>query len=588
MAAVSAANPHSAAAPTLNDDHEWDYDDVHRTESAPIMPSLLRGKIFNIMQLPQVNYAIANRWTHGDMQISKREKPSVFSETVNGDYAYAAEAEVSDQAPYVPNSDPTTRSHAANGNSHSWKSTNRPYEDSRGPASHAPGYDGRMNGGYHEDGVTEQVPSGRNGAAASRRGTVDSKHSRAEFGPDDSSKWIHRDKLAQIESEELQAAGFILPKRRSHSRVRKDNRYQDQSAHPSTIDEPASEQYATSGSRMSSNSTNPNFADSETTPLWDLRLPDEIAASENVGFTMPNGLSKGGTRIPVAKVSPAPIPLDYLERPTPVSRKHTGDGITKDAESIAYPKPRSRSASVKLLDAASTGPIPAKRTTSDVSPKKPTASAPGNRKPSSRGPSGSGRPKTRSGANKDSVSSNGGTRPSTRSGDLGPGSNSSRQPEGDPPWLLSAYRPDPRLPPDQQLLPTVARRLQQERWEKEGKFGNVLDKEFRPLTDDGFLAPPDAQDEPIDEPEPKSPSTHSGQPDGWPLKVDVSRSQTPKPNAYSTMPRIQDMHSQPSPLTPGIQQQRPLSPAVVKAPERPEQRVSEKQQNEGCGCCVVM
>ena len=27
--------------------------------------------------------------------------------------------------------------------------------------------------------------------------------------------------------------------------------------------------------------------------------------------------------------------------------------------------------------------------------------------------------------------------------------------EGDPPWMVSAYTPDPRLPPDQQLLPTA-------------------------------------------------------------------------------------------------------------------------------------
>ena len=63
--------------------------------------------------------------------------------------------------------------------------------------------------------------------------------------------------------------------------------------------------------------------------------------------------------------------------------------------------------------------------------------------------------------------------------------------EGEPPWMVSAFRPDPRLPPEQQLLPTVAKRLQQEKWEREGKVGNVYDKEFRPLTDEGFLEPPE-------------------------------------------------------------------------------------------------
>ena len=59
--------------------------------------------------------------------------------------------------------------------------------------------------------------------------------------------------------------------------------------------------------------------------------------------------------------------------------------------------------------------------------------------------------------------------------------------------MISAYKPDPRLPPDQQLLPTVAKRLQQEKWEQEGKFGNIYDKEFRPLNEEGFLKPPELE-----------------------------------------------------------------------------------------------
>lgn len=35
------------------------------------------------------------------------------------------------------------------------------------------------------------------------------------------------------------------------------------------------------------------------------------------------------------------------------------------------------------------------------------------------------------------------------------------RPEGEPPWLATMYKPDPRLPPDQQLLPTHAKRMQQ-------------------------------------------------------------------------------------------------------------------------------
>src|ERR1700755_2777293 len=52
------------------------------------------------------------------------------------------------------------------------------------------------------------------------------------------------------------------------------------------------------------------------------------------------------------------------------------------------------------------------------------------------------------------------------------------------------YKPDPRLPPDQQLLPTHAKRLAQEQWEKEGKVGTVYDREFRLLNTESFPEKP--------------------------------------------------------------------------------------------------
>lgn len=103
--------------------------------------------------------------------------------------------------------------------------------------------------------------------------------------------------------------------------------------------------------------------------------------------------------------------------------------------------------------------------------------------------------------------------------------------EGDPPWLVSAYKPDPRLPPDQQLLPTVARRLQQEKWEQEGKFGSIYDKDFRPLTGEGFLSPPEnmpsSSSDDIVKQEVEKPA------DDWPLKSP----EVPKSPASPPCPR---------------------------------------------------
>jgi hypothetical protein len=151
--------------------------------------------------------------------------------------------------------------------------------------------------------------------------------------------------------------------------------------------------------------------------------------------------------------------------------------------------------------------------------------------------------------------------------------------------MISAYQPDPRLPPEKQLLPTVARRLQQEKWEKEGKFGNIYDREFRPLTDEGFLKPPEARTSVPRAAEEKQ------LPEEWPLKTEP----VPRSPQYSTMPRIQDKpHTSPlpSPRAPSRQQQYqiqreqlPLSPQdILSVQEQPDEQPPKK----GCGCCIVM
>lgn len=165
-------------------------------------------------------------------------------------------------------------------------------------------------------------------------------------------------------------------------------------------------------------------------------------------------------------------------------------------------------------------------------------------------------------------------------------------PEGDPPWLASMYKPDPRLPPDQQLLPTVAKRLQQEQWEKEGKFGNTYDREFRPLSE--MEVPDQPPDQPSDTvPEPQTIEvieTKLEQPQpGWPLRgpkspaLSTGRPGTSSNGSYSTMPKLQTQgngkpQSIPTMPSPKIIQQSP-----IRMPEPPEDT-----KKKGCGCCVVM
>lgn len=157
--------------------------------------------------------------------------------------------------------------------------------------------------------------------------------------------------------------------------------------------------------------------------------------------------------------------------------------------------------------------------------------------------------------------------------------------------MISAYKPDPRLPPDQQLLPTVAKRLQQEKWEREGKFGNVYDKEFRPLNDEAFLKPPEPAAIPADK---QSLKDDKEKTDEWPLKPEA-RSPTlgqGRTGSYSTIPKIQEkpnVSPLPSPRSPNMQQQGQFQPMAQAPDARQDQpQPEEKEKGGGCGCCIVM
>lgn len=417
---------------------------------------------------------------------------------------------------------------------------------------------------YDPEGKNDQAsPTGYNSSGSNAQKNGDTRGL-----PQDKehSHWIHRDKLAKIESEELQAAGIFVPRSRAPSKQR-----QDRSRSAMRRGTDASDQNPhRSRSRKNSAAVEQRTQD-VAVPSWDLRTPGEIAEEEANAYFTANPL--GGSRIPVAKTSPAPIALDSFERGS-ASRKHSE---SPDDEPITMAKTRSRSASASLgtAERPNVGPA-AKRSVTDMSPKKNTA---GNRKMSS-GVKHSAvpvaRPKTRSG-------SGSGTRPSTRSGESPP----SKQPEGDPPWMINSYKPDPRLPPDQQLLPTVARRLQQEKWEKEGTFGDVYDKDFRPLNDHVFLKPPEAELATSDE--------NQAQPsDEWPLRPGAAANKSPsiRQGSYSTMPKISDK----APTSPMSSPRPPNTPQMFQSqitahPQAPERVPDEKEDDKksgGCGCCVVM
>lgn len=373
------------------------------------------------------------------------------------------------------------------------------------------------------------------------------------------SRWIHRDKLARIESQELQAAGIILPRARAPSKASRRENSRDQQGSGLRSEQAQKRQRV--GSIPSEEEETPEHN------VWDLRLPDEAAEDHGDIYEDISGGIKGVSRIPVMKTSPLPIPLQHLERETPM-RRTGGGGWTGEDEAISYPKSRGRSQSTRLEDGSAT-PTPAKRLPSEHSPTK--------KSPMKKGPVAGNRAASAPQKAKGRAPSNGAApRPPTRSGELGPSNSTNKRPEGDPPWLATMFKPDPRLPPDQQLLPTVARRLQQEQWEKEGKFGTTYDTDFRPLNDEQHSQPPvqapPAEKEtklelPQDNPEwplrgPKSPALSTGRPG------------TAGTGSYSTMPKI----------TTGA----PMGMGPIPNPPARIQDPPEEEKKSGCGCCVIM
>ncbi|QSS52595.1 hypothetical protein I7I53_08287 [Histoplasma capsulatum var. duboisii H88] len=451
----------------------------------------------------------------------------------------------------------------------------------------------------------------------------------------DSANWIHRDKLAKIESEELQQFGIQLHQRQVRAGSKSSSRRgRSHDSHnnvtngtveigeqwPGTREE--KRQRITSPVPVEYEEQEPN--DSGPVVFEDPRLPEEIAAdpyeegrNASQVYRQAFGLRKSSSKIPVFATSPHPIPLEHLEREFPLNRTRNNTLGSGDDDSISYAK--TRKFSDPLSTAAGDAPEPEIQpqslqqterqprpqaqplTSSDstpptsrptsgsityqqqASPTKPKATArhsstarkssnpPNNRKPST------SKPKATAGSsNNNSSISSSNPRPSTRSGDDRPRTSVNR-PEGDPPWLATMYKPDPRLPQDQQILPTHAKRLQQEQWQREGKVPSTYDREFAPLAINEVSKPtlPNLDVEKAQENNtasslwPPTPTAKSPDNNNRPSTGGTDH------GGYKTTPTVQ---SSLSPKPSQISQPKPQPPPADDPP------VKEK----GCGCCVVM
>jgi hypothetical protein len=294
---------------------------------------------------------------------------------------------------------------------------------------------------------------------------------------DDESNWIHRDKLAQIESRELEEAGFRVTRRPSErfDGATKREEKRQRLASPARID-----------------------GEDEDVATQDYSMADDGMTTPPKSFIpKPASSRSGGSRIPIPKgVSVSGSHGDRDQSATGTRSRTGSEAWNYSADGSPQSQASGGAGEEEIILANSPPDTPPRSAvnTSQSSPQKSKSTKNGTtgRKAGAGAVRGTGKPTPSRTASSNTGSSSvaGGTadgsinkRPGTSSG---PRPSTSHRPEGEPPWLATMYAPDPRLPPEQQMLPTHAKRLAQEQWEKEGRTGTVYDREFRLLNSEPF------------------------------------------------------------------------------------------------------
>ena len=407
-------------------------------------------------------------------------------------------------------------------------------------------------------------------------------------------RWIHRDKLAVIESQEARAAGIKIPREFDVNPEDVVPNGQEYTGYSENYNRVAHGDHDERRQKLRSPSPDRGETTEPLNHFHDPRTPEEIAADlieapSSSPMYSQHALRSSSSRIPLATSSPLPISQQHLERNTPLLRKRGTSGNWEE-DGMMYNKSRSRSHSIGsqvLLHDPDLSNDTVASSPYGVSGSSPSrAKAPSKAQPVSatkRSANNSQNASTAQKLRSTSATSRGSPaqRPGTRSGPDGRPPTAVNRPEGDPPWLATMYKPDPRLPPDQQIIPTLAKRLQQEKWEKEGKAASAFDRDFTPLAI-STSEPPSFSGQT------SGPSVPDAREDtaAWPLKSTLSGS--PKPAHISVSGSDHAGYS----TTPKLQNTPPLGQAQKPAfPQRMEVQQSlrhEQEKDTGCGCCLVM
>jgi hypothetical protein len=429
------------------------------------------------------------------------------------------------------------------------------------------------------------------------------------------SAWIHRDKLARIESQEMAAAGFGVPRstRQSRSGSRSASRSASRGpasrippshlAFPSDIDTPkvpGFEEQSGAGANQDQDSDE-----------YEERLLEEPRVDRNMySRSLPRPVV---SRIPVARASPAPVAQNVVERDSPLPRSMSsplGDGANRRSRSqslgdptmmIVEPtstrsaiptKPRPRSSHVQ--DSLS-APSLSQRTTQSMTA---VTRAKAMNKAASGGSVGRKTiPRATSKARNTSPKDSPVRRPTSGSTRSRPTSFHMR-PEGEAPWVATMYKPDPRLPPDQQMLPTHAKRAMQGGSDSADEAEQSYPLNIESMSDEelakmGALPSPESAKK-TDTIMPTQQGTNN-LPPPWPLasiKSDV-RSQTGSAKSstggYTITPKIAPPIAPPRSPKPAAGQYQATSSVNAGAQRVPD--LDEKEdgkKKKKLACCIVM
>lgn len=502
---------------------------------------------------------------------------------------------------------------------------------------HRSGSDMTANGSDPDSVLEYYKTDGQNGGRSASRTVSNKDRKRKKSGTKrdidevekDDRYWIHRDKLKEIESRELIEAGFQVGRSsRSNSKSQSASRQARDRNNSETRDPRQNGDDRADYPRMVSPIPAADEED-ETggqTHWGDLRTPEEIEAEKIAWSTPPvrttHVIRPSTSRIPIAKTSPAPVPHAFVERDAPLPRSRTGSmNWSGDALEVRGARVRSGSTSSQvLLDEPSRGTGERLRTPEKGRPgnfNSPTTSSPlngsppkaktpgklnptsGGRKTSAQRPTSSSKPSPRA-----IPGTSPGRRPGTSGGSIAR-PTTGHKPEGEAPWIATMYKPDPRLPPDQQIIPTHAKRIAQEQWETEGKTGSIYDRDFRLLNTDEFKNKRASQIEPLE----LQNFEKMADEEHWPLPSPTKPTFERKPTAERNDTNMKSPTNEQSSykLTPTIPQSprvlsraasrtsvHPLPPTTSNySPPKPQNitRVTgppeEAKEKKGC-CCIVM